>query len=69
MLVSYVFPYYFHIEPTVIVGGALGRFSYVVNEGILDVFWGPDGNFEGHARGRSHHRLLGLPPRDKLCAV
>ncbi|HVY36462.1 MAG TPA: hypothetical protein VHM31_00960 [Polyangia bacterium] len=44
--VSYVFPYYFHLEPTVIVGGALGRFTYVVNEGILGLI-GPDGDFLG----------------------
>jgi hypothetical protein len=43
-LVSYVFPYYFHIEPTVIIGGALGRFTYVINEGLLGLI-GPDGNF------------------------
>ncbi len=43
-MVSYVFPYYFHLEPTVIVGGAIGRFSYVINEGGL-IFMGPDGNF------------------------
>ncbi|HSS39727.1 MAG TPA: hypothetical protein VLT58_13250, partial [Polyangia bacterium] len=44
--VSYVFPYYFHLEPTVVVGGALGRFTYVVNEGILGLV-GPDGDFLG----------------------
>jgi hypothetical protein len=43
-LVSYVFPYYFHLEPTAIVGGALGRFTYVINEGLLGLI-GPDGNF------------------------
>jgi hypothetical protein len=44
--VSYVFPYYFHIEPTAILGGAIGRFTYVVNEGAL-IMIGPDGNFLG----------------------
>lgn len=43
-LVSYVFPYYFHLEPTVIVGGAIGRFTYTVNEGLLAMI-GPDGDF------------------------
>ncbi|HVZ89355.1 MAG TPA: hypothetical protein VHG72_20490 [Polyangia bacterium] len=43
-LVSYVFPYYFHVEPTAIVGGALGRFSYVINEGVLGLI-GPNGDF------------------------
>ena len=43
-LVSYVFPYYFHFEPTAILGGALGRFVFVVNEGLL-FLWGPNGNF------------------------
>ena len=44
--VSYVFPYYFHLEPTVVVGGALGRFTYTVNEGILAMI-GPDGDILG----------------------
>ncbi len=44
--VSYVFPYYFHLEPTVVVGGALGRFTYTVNEGLLAML-GPDGDFLG----------------------
>ncbi len=43
---TYAFPYYFHFEPTAVVGGALGRFTFVVNEG-LDVLWGPDGQIEG----------------------
>ncbi len=45
-LLTFVFPYYFHIEPTAILGGAIGRFIFVINEG-LDVFWGPDGYIEG----------------------
>jgi hypothetical protein len=45
-LVSYVFPYYFHVEPTVILGGAIGRFIFVVNEGAL-VLVGPNGDFLG----------------------
>ena len=44
--VTYVFPYYFHVEPTAIVGGAIGRFTYVVNEGAL-IFVGPNGSFLG----------------------
>jgi hypothetical protein len=43
---TYAFPYYAHIEPTAILGGALGRFTFVVNEG-LDVLWGPNGQIEG----------------------
>ncbi|HLK89668.1 MAG TPA: hypothetical protein VKZ18_07235 [Polyangia bacterium] len=43
---TYAFPYYLHIEPTVILGGALGRFTYVVNEG-LDILWGPNGQIDG----------------------
>lgn len=43
-MVSYVFPYYFHIEPTAILGGALGRFTFVINEGLL-VLIGPNGEF------------------------
>jgi hypothetical protein len=45
-LLTFVFPYYFHIEPTAILGGAIGRFVFVINQG-LDVFWGPDGYIEG----------------------
>jgi hypothetical protein len=37
-----VFPYYFHLEPTAILGGAIGRFTYVINEGLL-VMIGPNG--------------------------
>lgn len=40
------FPYYFHVEPTAILGGAIGRFVFVLNEGI-DLLWGPNGNIEG----------------------
>ena len=43
---TYAFPYYFHFEPTAILGGAIGRFVFVVNEG-LDVLWGPNGEIEG----------------------
>jgi hypothetical protein len=45
-LVTDVFPYYFHIEPTTILGGALGRFTFVINEGVL-VLIGPNGDVEG----------------------
>jgi hypothetical protein len=40
----YSFPYYFHIEPTAILGGAFGRFVFTVNQGAI-VIMGPDGNF------------------------
>jgi hypothetical protein len=40
----YSFPYYFHIEPTAILGGAFGRFTFVINQGAI-VILGPDGNF------------------------
>jgi hypothetical protein len=43
---SYYYPYYFHLEPTLILGGALGRFTFVVNQGAL-VLTGPDGSFNG----------------------
>jgi hypothetical protein len=42
---QYRFPYYFHIEPTVIFGGSLGRVGFVINQGLLGLT-GPDGNFE-----------------------
>jgi hypothetical protein len=41
----YVFPYFFHIEPTAILGGSFGRFGFVVNQGVL-LLTGPDGNFQ-----------------------
>jgi hypothetical protein len=43
-LASYSFPYYFHIEPTAILGGVVGRLSWVVNQGAV-VLMGPDGRF------------------------
>lgn len=41
----YSFPYYFHIEPAVLMGGAIGPLSFVMNQGPL-VLMGPDVNFE-----------------------
>jgi hypothetical protein len=43
-LAHFTIPYYFHIEPTFVLGGALGRFVFVVNQGAI-AFVGPDGNF------------------------
>jgi hypothetical protein len=40
---EFVIPYYFHVEPTLILGGALGRFTFAVNQGVT-VFVGPDGH-------------------------
>jgi hypothetical protein len=37
----YALPYYFHIEPAILVGGALGPLSFVMNQGGL-VLMGPD---------------------------
>jgi len=50
-IADFVIPYYFHIEPSLILGGALGqfgaggRFTYVVNQGAIALV-GPDGDFE-----------------------
>ncbi len=41
---KYVFPYYFHVEPTAILAGWHGPFGFVVNEGVT-LMTGPDGNF------------------------
>lgn len=38
----YTLPYYFYIEPTMMLGGAIGRFSFVTNQGAL-ILTGPDG--------------------------
>jgi hypothetical protein len=40
----YRFPYYFHVEPALLLGGAIGPFSFVLNQGAL-VLAGPNGNF------------------------
>jgi hypothetical protein len=40
----YPFPYYFHIEPALLLAGGWGPVSLVINEGPL-VLLGPDGNF------------------------
>ncbi|MEP6652546.1 MAG: hypothetical protein ABJA82_04255 [Myxococcales bacterium] len=40
--IIYALPYYFHIEPTVMVGGGMGPFSFVINQGAI-AFLGPDG--------------------------
>jgi hypothetical protein len=40
---DFIIPYYFHIEPTLILGGALQRFTFVVNQGVK-ILLGPDGN-------------------------
>ena len=42
---KYVFPYYFHIEPTLLLGGAFGPFAFVINQGAL-LMMGPDGDFQ-----------------------
>ena len=44
-LATFAVPYYFHIEPTLVVGGALGPFTYVMNQGAIALI-GPDGNFD-----------------------
>ena len=41
-LALYSFPYYFHVEPTVIVSAIFGRFTFVMNQGTLTLI-GPDG--------------------------
>jgi hypothetical protein len=44
-LAIFTIPYYFHVEPTLILGGALGPFTYVVNQGGVMLI-GPDGNIQ-----------------------
>lgn len=42
-LAIFTIPYYFHIEPTAVIGGALGgRFTYVINQGAVWMI-GPNG--------------------------
>lgn len=41
-LALYSFPYYFHVEPTVIVSAIFGAFTFVMNQGTLTLI-GPDG--------------------------
>jgi hypothetical protein len=45
-LTTYRLPYYFHLEPTAILGAAFGPFTFVVNQGVI-VLVGPNGTFEG----------------------
>ena len=42
---KYVFPYYFHIEPTAIFAASVGRLGFIANEGVT-LMTGPDGNFQ-----------------------
>ena len=44
-IADFVIPYYFHIEPTLILGGAIGPLTYVLNQGAI-VLLGPDANFD-----------------------
>jgi hypothetical protein len=44
-LAIFTLPYYFHVEPTLILGGAVGRFTFVVNQGAIALL-GPDGNLD-----------------------
>ncbi len=41
-LALYSFPYYFHVEPTLIVSAILDRFTFVMNQGTVTLV-GPDG--------------------------
>jgi len=49
-IANFTIPYYFHLEPALILGGAFnggsdfGRFTWVLNQGAI-VLAGPDGNF------------------------
>jgi hypothetical protein len=49
-IADFVLPYYFHLEPTLILGGALGggelgQFTWVLNQGAI-ILAGPDGDFD-----------------------
>jgi hypothetical protein len=44
-LAIFSIPYYFHVEPTLILGGALGPLTYVINQGAVWLL-GPDGNIQ-----------------------
>ena len=44
-IATFVIPYYFHVEPTLILGGAIGPVTYVMNQGAV-VLLGPDANFD-----------------------
>jgi hypothetical protein len=43
----FTIPYYFHAEPTAILAGALGPFTFVMNQGAI-VLSGPDGDLDGN---------------------
>jgi hypothetical protein len=44
-IADFVIPYYFHVEPTLILGGAIGPLTYVLNQGAV-ILLGPDANFD-----------------------
>jgi len=43
---TYALPYYVHVEPTFLIGGAIGDLSFVMNQGAL-LLTGPDGELDG----------------------
>jgi hypothetical protein len=43
---TYLLPYYFHIEPAALIGGALGPVSFVMNQGLM-LLTGPSGQING----------------------
>jgi hypothetical protein len=43
---TYLLPYYFHIEPTLLLGETIGPITFVMNQGAL-IMMGPDGKIEG----------------------
>jgi hypothetical protein len=43
---AYVLPYYFHLQPALLLGGYVGPVSFVMNQGAL-VLLGPDGQVAG----------------------
>lgn len=69
----YSFPYYFHVEPTAILGGVFGRWLFIVNQGAV-VIAGPDGDFgdvhfvEPTVAFWDAHYALGFAPTDALAA-
>jgi hypothetical protein len=68
---DFVIPYYFHVEPTAIVGGALGPLTYVMNQGAI-ILLGPDANFDTEhitvptIYFYEAHYALGLAPHPML---
>ena len=64
-LAIYSFPYYFHVEPTLIVSAIFDRFTFIMNQGTLTLDR-PRRPGRRPADHRAHDPLLGRPLRRRV---